>query len=43
MKSIINPNLYHGKNKKTNFFESWYFKIVSKDKKNNFAIILEFQ
>ncbi|WP_195989579.1 tocopherol cyclase family protein [Clostridium sp. D53t1_180928_C8] len=39
MKSIINPNLYHGKNKKNNFFEGWYFKIVSKDKKDTFAII----
>ena len=39
MKSIIKPDLYHGKNKKTNFFEGWYFKAVSKDKKNTFAII----
>lgn len=39
MKSILNPNLYHGKNKKDNFFEGWYFKLVSKDKKYTFAFI----
>ena len=39
MKTIIKPNLYHGKNKKTNFFEGWYFKIVSKDRKDTLAII----
>lgn len=27
-KSIRNPDLYHGKNKKGSFFEGWYFKIV---------------
>ena len=24
----INPDLYHGQNQYTNFFEGWYFKIV---------------
>lgn len=28
IKAIRNPDIYHGKNKKTNFFEGWYFKIV---------------
>lgn len=28
LKSVLNPDLYHGKNKKGNFFEGWYFKIV---------------
>jgi len=36
---IINPDAYHGKNKKSNFFEGWYFKIVDKDCNNVFAFI----
>lgn len=39
MREIINPDLYHGKNKKSNYFEGCYFKIVSKDRKNAFAFI----
>lgn len=39
MISLVKPDLYHGQNKKNNFFEGWYFKIVSKNKKNAFAII----
>lgn len=39
MNTILNPDLYHGKNKKNNFFEGWYFKIVSKDNKYTFAFI----
>lgn len=31
MKKLINPNLFHGKNKKTNFFEGWYYKIINKN------------
>ncbi|OPJ62850.1 tocopherol cyclase family protein [Clostridium oryzae] len=27
LKSTINPNIYHGNNHKSNFFEGWYFKI----------------
>ena len=26
--AIIDPNSYHGKNKKSNFFEGWYYKLV---------------
>jgi tocopherol cyclase len=26
--AIRNPDIYHGKNKKSNFFEGWYFKLV---------------
>lgn len=26
--AIRNPDVYHGKNKKSNFFEGWYFKLV---------------
>jgi len=35
----IHPDLYHGKNKKKNFFEGWYFKIVDKTGKNSIAFI----
>lgn len=39
LKNIINPDLYHGGQKKRNFFEGWYFKLVSKDMKHSIAII----
>jgi tocopherol cyclase len=39
LKTIIDPNLYHGKRKKKIFFEGWYFKLVSKDMKHSIAII----
>jgi len=38
-KHLIDPDLYHGWNKKNNFFEGWYFKIVTADKKQSFAFI----
>jgi len=38
-KEILNPDLYHGKNKKRNFFEGWYFKFVDLQNKNVLAII----
>ena len=38
MKENFNPDLYHGKNKRKNFFEGWYFKIV--DKKNNYKLAI---
>lgn len=28
LETVRNPDIYHGKNKKSNFFEGWYFKIV---------------
>lgn len=31
LKQIINPDLYHGFNKRGNFFEGWYFKLVDSD------------
>jgi hypothetical protein len=37
--SIINPDLYHGKNKKGNFFEGWYFKIVHPTKEYTYCFI----
>lgn len=39
MGTFINPDLYHGKHKKNNFFEGWYFKIVDKNNENQFAFI----
>lgn len=39
MKSLINPDLYHGIGKDSNFFEGWYFKIVDKDNLYKFAFI----
>lgn len=39
MKALINPDSYHGNNKRTNFFEGWYFKLVDSSKKNVYAFI----
>lgn len=39
LKKIINPNLYHGKNKTRNYFEGWYYKIVDNSKQHAFAFI----
>lgn len=39
MKTMLNPDLYHGSKKKKNFFEGWYFKIVDKNNLNKFAFI----
>jgi len=39
MKTILNPDLYHGGKKEKDFFEGWYFKIVDKDNLYKFAFI----
>ncbi len=39
LKNLYNPENYHGKYKKDNFFEGWYYKIVDKDEENILAII----
>ena len=39
MNTLKNPNLYHGKNKTKNFFEGWYYRIVTKDNSRTFAFI----
>ncbi|KYH28904.1 MULTISPECIES: tocopherol cyclase family protein [Clostridium] len=36
---IRNPDLYHGENKKSNFFEGWYFKLVHPKKELIYAFI----
>lgn len=38
-RGIFNPEIYHGFNKKRNFFEGWYFKIVDPTENLRFAII----
>jgi len=35
----MNPEIFQGKFKSKNYFEGWYYKIVSKDEKNSFAFI----
>jgi tocopherol cyclase len=39
LKSARNPDLYHGTNKKANFFEGWYFKIVHPYKNYTYCFI----
>ena len=39
LKAVFNAEQYHGWNKTKNYFEGWYFKIISKDEKHAFAII----
>lgn len=38
-KEIFNPNLYHGKHKRKDYFEGWYFKIVDSKMEHAFAFI----
>lgn len=33
------PDMYHGWGKQKNYFEGWYFKVVSKDERHAFAFI----
>ncbi|MGL5750594.1 MAG: tocopherol cyclase family protein [Paraclostridium sp.] len=39
MNKIQKPDLYHGANKKSDFFEGWYFKVVDKNNLYKFAFI----
>ncbi len=39
VKNIINPDIYHGNNKRSNFFEGWYFKLVDKNRTKVLALI----
>ena len=39
LKTLLNPELFQGKNKKKNYFEGWYYKIVNKDETQSFALI----
>lgn len=39
LRSILNPGVYHGLNKKPPFFEGWYYKLISADERHKVAII----
>ncbi len=39
LRSLFHPEMYHGWGKKHNFFEGWYFKIVTADQEKAMAII----
>lgn len=39
VKALFNAEQYHGWNKTKNYFEGWYFKLISKDEQHAFAII----
>ena len=37
--AFFNPEQFQGWGKKKNYFEGWYFKLISADEKNAFAFI----
>lgn len=39
VKALFNPEMYHGWGKTSNYFEGWYYKLISKDEQNAFAVI----
>jgi tocopherol cyclase len=39
LRSVFNPDIYHGWGKKRSYFEGWYFKAVNSDSNKIFAII----
>ncbi len=39
MKRVLNPVWYHGHTARPPFFEGWYFKVVSPDRRTRYAII----
>ncbi|MBU5485409.1 tocopherol cyclase family protein [Clostridium sp. MSJ-11] len=39
MRKILNPDLYHGRGKKGNFFEGWYFKLVDSKEERAYSFI----
>jgi len=39
IKKIFSPSLYHGRGQKGVFFEGWYYKIISADRKQRWAVI----
>ena len=38
-KKILHPELFQGNHKKNNYFEGWYYKLVSFDQKTSIAFI----
>ena len=39
MRELRNPDLYHGHNRRKDFFEGWYFKIVDATRDYTCALI----
>ena len=39
MLDIWKPEIFHGRRKKKDFFEGWYFKMVDYSEKNAYAVI----
>jgi len=39
LQNVLEPDKYHGFDRKPPFFEGWYYKLISKDEKHRFAII----
>ncbi len=39
IKKIYRPEIFQGHNKKVNYFEGWYFKLIDKKSDNIFAVI----
>jgi hypothetical protein len=39
LQSLFNPERYHGWGKSKQYFEGWYYKVVSSDEKHAFAFI----
>ncbi|TYB95190.1 MAG: hypothetical protein FXF54_04800 [Kosmotoga sp.] len=37
--SIFKPEIYHGFKKQSNFFEGWYYKLATKDRRRTIALI----
>jgi tocopherol cyclase len=39
IKKLFNPELFQGNNRKRNYFEGWYYKVIDEGRKNVYAII----
>jgi hypothetical protein len=39
MLDTLKPGIFHGRRKKKDFFEGWYFKMVDRSEKNAYAVI----
>ena len=39
IRKIWRPELFQGNRKNTNYFEGWYFKIISENQQEKFALI----
>ncbi len=39
LKKLFDPAIYQGKSKKKNYFEGWYYKLISKEQRHALAVI----